>query len=85
MGNPIFGTDHGAARTTFSVERRVYCELLGMESGLFSTKVKIQVDFGQSRSLTSDERLVDENGKPIKFNSMVDGLNYMGQFGWKFA
>ncbi len=64
--------------------RRVYCELLGM-SNFFNTKVKISVDFGQSRSLTSDERLVDENGKVIKFNSMVDGMNYMGQFGWKFA
>ena len=28
--------------------------------------------------------LVGEDGKPIKFNSMVDAMNYMSQFGWKF-
>lgn len=29
--------------------------------------------------------MVDSNGKKIVFNSMVDGMNYMGKFGWKFA
>ena len=32
-----------------------------------------------------DSQLVDSNGKKIVFNSMVDGMNYMGKFGWKFA
>ena len=28
--------------------------------------------------------MVDEEGKKIKFNSMIDALNYMGKFGWDF-
>ena len=28
--------------------------------------------------------LVDENGKNITFNSMIDALNYMGKLGWDF-
>ena len=27
----------------------------------------------------------DRNGKEIKFNSMIDALNYLTQYGWRFA
>ncbi|MBQ9555027.1 MAG: hypothetical protein IJV05_02270 [Muribaculaceae bacterium] len=67
--------------------KRVYAQL-SCEGQLFSTKVKVSIDFGQSTSwLTSmsDSRLVDRNGKEIKFNSMIDALNYLTQFGWRFA
>ena len=33
----------------------------------------------------SESRLVDSTGKDIKFNSMIDALNYLTQFGWRFA
>ena len=68
-------------------ERRVYCELLGT-SKLFSNKVKITIDFGQETSFWSfkkGQQLVDDSGKEMKFNSMIDAMNYMGQFGWIFA
>ena len=67
--------------------KRVYAQL-SCEQQLFSSKVKVSIDFGQSTSwLTSmsDSRLVDRNGKEIKFNSMIDALNYLTQFGWRFA
>ena len=67
--------------------KRVYAQL-SCEEQLFSTKVKVSIDIGQSTSwLTSmsDSRLVDRNGKEIKFNSMIDALNYLTQFGWRFA
>ena len=67
--------------------KRVYAQL-SCEEQLFSTKVKVSIDFGQSTSwLTSmsDSRLVDRNGKEIKFNSMIDALNYLTQYGWRFA
>lgn len=67
--------------------QRVYCELLG-NSGMFSSKCKVTVDFGQNTSFwkgTKDQQLVDENGKDIKFNSMVDAMNFMGKLGWKFV
>ena len=50
---------------------------------LFSTKVTIAIDFGDERSLWSDNRLRDaETGKLTKFNTIVDALNYMGEQGW---
>lgn len=66
--------------------RRIYCELVGTER-LLSSKVIVTVDFGQETSFwtgASKQYLVDSNGKAIKFNSMVDAMNYMGKVGWKF-
>ena len=67
--------------------KRVYAQL-SCEEQLFSTKVKVSIDFGQSTSWLfsmSESRLVDKNGKEIKFNSMIDALIYLTQFGWRFA
>ncbi len=67
--------------------KRVYAQL-SCEEQLFSTKVKVSIDFGQSTSWLfsmSESRLVDKEGKEIKFNSMIDALNYLTQFGWRFA
>ena len=67
--------------------KRVYAEL-SCDQQLFSSKVKVSIDFGQSTSwLTSmsESRLVDSSGKDIKFNSMIDALNYLTQFEWRFA
>ncbi len=51
-----------------------------------NTKVKIDIDYGQEVSFwNQDRRLRDENGKSVKFNSMVDALNYMGTLGWEFV
>lgn len=65
---------------------KVFCELLGTGK-LFSSKVTVTVDFGQETSFwlgASNQYLVDDNGKAIKFNSMVDAMNYMGKRGWEF-
>lgn len=63
----------------------VYCELVG--TGKFmSTKVNVQVDFGQSTSIWKGvDYLKDADGKKISFNSMVDAMNYMGKEGWEFV
>lgn len=65
---------------------KVFAELLGFQKGLFSKKVKVRVDFGQEVSFwkQGDMMLVDENGKNIIFNSMVDAMNFMGKRGWVF-
>ena len=60
-------------------KKRVYCELVGT-GNLLGNKMKVSVDFGQRVTWLSDQQLVDENGKKIKFNSMVDAMNYMGRF-----
>ena len=71
------------AQTTYPQEKlhRVYCELVGNQKFL-SQKVNVTVDFGQNPYENS--LLVDEKGKSITFNSMVDAMNYMGGLGWKF-
>ena len=56
-------------------------------TNLLQTKVTIQIDFGQDRTFWkqhAQKQLVDENGKEIQFNSMVDAMNYMGTLGWEF-
>lgn len=64
----------------------VYCELVGT-TRLFSTQITVNVDFGQKTNIVTKQiatKLVDENGNPIVFNSMVDAMNYMAQQGWNF-
>lgn len=60
---------------------KVFCELLGTQKFL-SAKVTVEIDMGQNPYESS--KLVDEKGKKITFNSMVDAMNYMGKLGWKF-
>lgn len=62
-----------------------YCELLGIEKFL-STKVTIQLDFGQEKKFWVDTRVRDEQtGKIRVFNSMIDAMNFMGDDGWEFV
>lgn len=76
--------------TTVSAEepiQRVYAELLGTGTNFLNLNknVKVSVDLGQFQSATKAYTLLDENGKDIKFNSMVAAMNYMGERGWKFV
>lgn len=67
-------------------EKFIYAEIVGTGK-LFSSKVTVNIDYGQSTSFwnpNKNSRLLDENGKPITFNSMVDAMNFMGMDGWEF-
>ena len=70
-----------------NAQGKIYCELVGTQR-LLSTKVtvEVEVDFGQQSKFINinDNRLVDEKGQVIIFNSMIDALNYMGALGWEF-
>lgn len=55
----------------------VYAEIVG-ESRLFSTKVTVSIDYGQSTSFFENTKVKNEDGSNRKFNSMVDAMNYMG-------
>ena len=68
-----------AQSDTSKVEQ--YCKLTATPR-LLSTKVTIDVDFGESRKLFQDTRMRDEAGKLAKFNGVVDALNYLGAQGW---
>ena len=67
--------------------QRVYAELLGTGTNFLNLNKneKVSVDLGQFQSATKAYTLLDENGKDIKFNSMVASMNYMGERGWKFV
>lgn len=68
---------------------RYYCEVKGIEKSL-TAGLKIIFDFGTNSSynewgdLSSKLKFVDERGKVIHFNSMVDAANYMVSKGWNF-
>lgn len=64
-------------------QKKVYCELVGTEK-LLSNKMNVSVDFGQENKIFSNQSLVDEKGRPIVFNSMVDAMNKMSELGWEF-
>ena len=63
----------------------VYCELIATAGGFFTNKTTVEVDFGQFASFFSNDRqLVDEEGRTIEFNSILDAANYMAERGWVF-
>jgi hypothetical protein len=71
-----------AQADTAKVEQ--YCEMLATGK-LLSTKVTIDIDFGEARKFWSDNRIKDETGKVRNFNSVIDAMNYMGAQGWKLT
>ena len=70
--------------------KRYYCEVKGIEKALTSG-LKIVFDFGNNPvysawgGLKSKQKLVDEKGEEIPFNSMVDAGNYLSDKGWTFV
>ena len=64
-----------------------YVQIVGT-SKLLSTKLTIEIDFGQNTKFfsTGKETIVkDENGKNLVFNSMIDALNFMTKNGFEFV
>ncbi len=64
-----------------------YVQIVGT-SKLLSTKLTIQIDFGQRTKFFSSgkETIVkDEDGKALDFNSMIDALNFMSKNGFEFV
>ena len=71
-----------AQKDTLHVEQ--YCELVATPR-LLSSKVTIDIDYGDERSVWKDNRLRDENGRLKKFNTVIDALNFLGNDGWKLV
>ena len=78
----LCATAYAQERVNNGEPYKVYCEIIGQSHSL-SNKVDVELDFGQASAFwTGDRSLYDENGKKIKFNSMLDAANYMGRRGW---
>ena len=61
-----------------------YCEVVATPR-LLSTRVTIDIDYGEERSIWRDTRLKEEGGRLKKFNSVIDALNYMARDGWRLV
>jgi len=62
-----------------------YIQIVGTAKFL-STKITIEIDFGQTNKLLSskDTQVRDEKGKLVIFNSMIDALNFFSKNGYEF-
>jgi len=67
---------------TTNTQKYVYCEIVGVQKFL-SLKCTIVVDDGEHKP--PYPKIMDENGKPKTFHSMIGALNYMGENGWEFV
>ena len=63
-----------------------YVEIVGTGRP-FSSKVTIEIDFGQVQSIwtSKDTELKDVDGKNLKLNSMMDALNFMVSNNYEFV
>ena len=61
-----------------------YIQIVGIQK-MMTNKLTISVDLGQIRNITSDNRVKDENGKPVVFESMVDALNFFSKNNYDFV
>lgn len=64
-----------------------YLEIVGTSRSL-SDKMNVEIDFGQDTKFFSGNkrtRVEDERGNRIKFNSMIDALNFMSKYGFEFV
>jgi hypothetical protein len=62
-----------------------FIQIVG-RSNITGTRVTVEIDFGQESEYfsTDDTRIVDENGKNLKFNSMIDALNFFSKNGYDY-
>jgi hypothetical protein len=59
-----------------------FCELIVPDGFVFNAPV--DVDYGQAVKWRSKRRLTDGNGVALKFNSVIDAINYMSKQGWEY-
>lgn len=61
-----------------------YIQIVGFQK-MMSAKLTISVDLGQARGFGNDNRIKDENGRPLIFESMVDALNFFSKYNYNFV
>jgi hypothetical protein len=70
--------------TTLNLAREQYC-IVRPRGKLFSRRITLDIDYGLKLLPEDGQSLLDNDGKEIVFNSIVDGLNYMARQGWLFV
>lgn len=61
-----------------------YCELRG-RTKFMSTKMVVNVDFGQKFKWFKEQSIMKKGGGKMAFNSMIDALNFMEKNGWAYV
>ncbi|MFZ5552172.1 MAG: hypothetical protein ACOZCO_03580 [Bacteroidota bacterium] len=76
----------GITAASMAQTQEAYCEIVGRATLSLTGKIKIDVDFGQENKafegINNDVIKDPATGKPKKFNSMIDALNFMAADGW---
>lgn len=70
--------------------KTVFAQILGVNKNVLGigNKISVEIDFGLEKNFWGNDgrdMLVDENGKDLKFNSMVDAMNFMAERGWQYV
>lgn len=61
-----------------------YIQIVGEEQS--NGEVEIYINYGQKQKvLKHKKRLKDNNGKDVRFYSMIDALNYFDEYGYDFV
>lgn len=64
-----------------------YIQIIGT-TRLLSDKVNVELDFGQNTTFFGSnkvKKIINKEGKVLKFNSMIDALNFMSENGYEFV
>ena len=70
---------------TVNAKPYAYCQIVS-SSLLFKNKVNVNIDYGQERNFLGIDLIkTADSKKAVKFNSMIDALNYMSEQGWEFV
>lgn len=64
-----------------------YVLLQFSQAGVFNSRVVMDVQFGQLDKVFSakDSRFLGRDGKVVRFNSVIDGVNYFADAGFEFV
>ncbi len=64
----------------------IYCEILGHYDHIAAGKIKeknIEFNFSEQQGEFFNKVTTGQDGKPIKFEKMVDAMNILSQYGWE--
>ena len=61
-----------------------YCEVVA-NGTIWSSKIVIDIDYGEAKSIWKNNLVKNEDGSVKKFNSIIDAINYLGSEGWKLV
>lgn len=66
--------------------RLEYCEIVGIDMGIFKKKLQVVIDFGQPIHWGNDMSISEDTlGEAKIFNTMIHALNFMSNNGWEYV